>query len=55
MLVEKQSGSALKIVRSDGGGEYTSLEFQKYCDDEGIVRDHCPLYPSIQWDCGKEK
>lgn len=38
VLVEKQSGSSLKIVRSDGGGEYTSLEFQKYCDDEGIVQ-----------------
>ncbi|GAU44417.1 hypothetical protein TSUD_100640 [Trifolium subterraneum] len=38
-LVEKQSGCDLKKLRTDGGGEYTSLEFAKFCEDEGIVHE----------------
>ncbi|KAL2342497.1 hypothetical protein Fmac_003782 [Flemingia macrophylla] len=39
MLVEKQCGNPIKTLRTDGGGEYTSLEFEKFCKDEGIVHD----------------
>ena len=35
-LVEKQSGSSIKCIRSDRGGEHTSKEFEEYCKDEGI-------------------
>ncbi|GAU37126.1 hypothetical protein TSUD_278780 [Trifolium subterraneum] len=38
-LVEKQSGCSLKKLRTDGGGEYTSLEFAKFCEDERIVHE----------------
>ncbi|KAK8936753.1 hypothetical protein KSP39_PZI011993 [Platanthera zijinensis] len=36
--VENQTGKRVKYLRSDNGGEYTSLEFQGYCDQEGITR-----------------
>ncbi|KAK8944625.1 hypothetical protein KSP39_PZI007680 [Platanthera zijinensis] len=36
--MEKQTGKRVKYLRSDNGGEYTSAEFQKYCNQEGITR-----------------
>ncbi|CAH9143716.1 unnamed protein product [Cuscuta epithymum] len=38
-LVENQSGNSIKILRTDGGGEYTSKEFTKFCEDNGIVHE----------------
>lgn len=38
-MVERQRGHKLKILKTDGGGEFTSGEFRSYCDDEGIVRE----------------
>ena len=35
-LVEKSTGHALKCLRTDHGGEYTSLEFKTYLAKEGI-------------------
>src|ERR1043165_5105897 len=37
--VENQSGQKLKILRTDGGGEYNSTEFQKLCGDNGIEHE----------------
>ena len=34
--VEKQSGHYIKTIRSDRGKEYTSNEFNKFCEDEGM-------------------
>ncbi|BBH04495.1 multidrug resistance-associated protein 9 [Prunus dulcis] len=36
--VELQSGYKLKQLRSDRGGEYTSVEFERFCDNAGIER-----------------
>ena len=36
--VEKESGRSIKVLRSDRGKEYTSKEFDKFCEDEGV--DH---------------
>jgi transposase InsO family protein len=36
---EKQSGQKIKILRTDGGGEYNSIEFQKFRDDNGIEHE----------------
>ena len=36
MMVEKSSGHKLKVLRTDNGGEYTSLEFEEYLESEGI-------------------
>ena len=34
----------IKCLRMDNGGEFTSLEFEKYCKDEGIVRQKTNVY-----------
>lgn len=39
LLVEKQCDSTIKLLRIDGGGEYTSREFENFCKDEGIVHE----------------
>ncbi|XP_057996507.1 uncharacterized protein LOC131175847 [Hevea brasiliensis] len=36
-LVEKQSGCKIKTLRSDNGKEYTFVEFEKFCEEAGIV------------------
>ncbi|CAL9020712.1 unnamed protein product, partial [Prunus brigantina] len=43
-LVEKQSGSTIKVMRSDRGGEYTFQEFEDYCKDEGIWKQLTASY-----------
>jgi transposase InsO family protein len=37
-LVEKQIGKPLKIFISNNKGEYLSLEFNKFCKENGIAR-----------------
>ncbi|KAI5319434.1 hypothetical protein L3X38_039142 [Prunus dulcis] len=37
-MVELQSGYQIKKLRSDSGGEYTSLEFSKFCEEMGLER-----------------
>ncbi|KAG7578131.1 Zinc finger CCHC-type [Arabidopsis thaliana x Arabidopsis arenosa] len=37
-LVEQETGNSIKTFRTDRGGEFTSHEFQKFCDDTGIKR-----------------
>ena len=43
---EKQSGQKLKILRTDGGGEYNSAEFQKFCEENGIEHEVTAPYTS---------
>ena len=38
LFVENQSGRTIKVLRSDNGKEYTSNQFTKYCEEEGIGR-----------------
>lgn len=35
-MVEKQCGKKIKILRTNGDGEYNSVEFQEVCDHWGI-------------------
>nr|KYP36117.1 Retrovirus-related Pol polyprotein from transposon TNT 1-94 [Cajanus cajan] len=37
-MVEKETTKFIKAVRSDRGGEFTSVEFNKYCEEHGIKR-----------------
>lgn len=39
IYVEKQSGYFIKVLHTDGGGEYTSNEFKKYCEEHGIQHE----------------
>ncbi|KAJ3501500.1 hypothetical protein NMY22_g18907 [Coprinellus aureogranulatus] len=39
-LAERQLGQKIKSLHDDKGGEYMSDEFNKYCDDSGILRRH---------------
>jgi len=35
-FVERQSGRLIKMVRSDGEGEYKSNEFKRHCEELGL-------------------
>ncbi|MCH79927.1 copia-type polyprotein [Trifolium medium] len=37
--VKNQSGKKIKVLRSDGGGEYTSHEFSAFCEANGIKHE----------------
>ena len=39
VLAERQSDEKLKLLRSDGGGEYTSNEFHEFCQTTGIIHE----------------
>ena len=41
-LVENQTGSQIKVLRSDNGGEYKSTKFAKFCADRGIIHKFTP-------------
>jgi hypothetical protein len=34
--VEKQTGDSVQELITDGGGEYTSRDFSKCCETEGL-------------------
>lgn len=34
----------IKVLKSDGGGEYVSDEFKKFCEMDGIVHEVTPPY-----------
>ncbi|KAM2369740.1 hypothetical protein ACFXTH_047137 [Malus domestica] len=47
-MVELQSGYQIKKLRSDRGGEYTSLEFSRFCEDMGLERQLTVAYSPQQ-------
>ncbi|CAA7062303.1 unnamed protein product [Microthlaspi erraticum] len=47
-MVETQSGSKIKVLRSDGGGEFTSSEFNEFCNQWGIERQITAPYSPQQ-------
>lgn len=38
-FAERQSGNSLRVLRTDDGGEYTSREFEKICEQRGIEHE----------------
>ncbi|KAK9927639.1 hypothetical protein M0R45_024815 [Rubus argutus] len=48
VMVERQSGHQTKVLRSDRGGEYTSSEFHKFCQDIGLERQLTVSYTPQQ-------
>ena len=47
-LVENNLGKKIKRFRSDGGGEYTSYEFDQLLRDSGIIREKTAPYSPEQ-------
>ncbi|PNX76333.1 putative LRR receptor-like protein kinase [Trifolium pratense] len=39
VLIEKECEKSIKILRTDGGGEYTSKDFENFCISQGIVHE----------------
>ena len=44
MRAKAESGKKLCVLRTDRGGEFTSVEFAAYCVDQGVVRDYTAPY-----------
>ncbi|CAL2235091.1 unnamed protein product [Prunus armeniaca] len=47
-IVEFQSGYKIKTLRSDRGGEYTSTEFLRFCEEVGLERQLTVAYSPQQ-------
>jgi transposase InsO family protein len=47
-MVETQSGCKIQFLRSDNGKEYTSTQFNLFCDDAGIVHQLTTPYTPQQ-------
>jgi transposase InsO family protein len=45
---EKHSGKYIKTLRSDGGGEYNSIEFTNFCKSQGIIMQTTTRYTPQQ-------
>ena len=37
---QAESSKKLRVLRTDRGDEFTSVEFAAYCVDQGVVRHH---------------
>lgn len=42
--VEKETSSSIRSLRTDRGGEFTSLEFTEFCNMNGIQRQLTTAY-----------
>ena len=47
-LVENITGRTIKCLRNDNGGEFTSKEFDNYCNEAGIKRHKTIVYTPQQ-------
>ncbi len=54
-MVEKEKGVSIKCLRSDGGGEYFSNEFNEYLKEHGIQRKYSCSYSPQQNRVAKRK
>lgn len=48
IFVEKETGLAIKCLRTDRGGEFTSAEFNNFCRENGIKRQLTTAYTPQQ-------
>jgi transposase InsO family protein len=47
-VAEKECDRKLRVLRTDNGGEFTTVEFTAYCADEGITRHFLAPYTPQQ-------
>lgn len=43
-MVERQSGHKIKTLKTGGGGEYVSRDFDALCEREGTMHEVVPPY-----------
>ena len=48
MQIETQTGSQLKHLHSDGGGEYINDLFRTFCAEKGIIMESTTPYSPAQ-------
>jgi transposase InsO family protein len=48
--VERETDKKLKVLRTDNGGEFTSVEFSEHCAGEGVQRHFSAPYTPQQND-----
>lgn len=48
IMVEREAKTSIKTLRTDRGGEFTSIKFQKFCEALGIQRHLTALYTPQQ-------
>jgi transposase InsO family protein len=46
--VEVETGRRLRVLRTDNGGEFSSVEFEMYCTEHGIERQYTAPYTPQQ-------
>jgi len=46
--VERKTGKKLKVLHTDNGGEFASVQFDEYCVGEGVQRHHSAPYAPQQ-------
>ena len=54
-LVEKESGNVICCLRTDRGREFTSLEFNQYCNSNGIAKQLTTSYTPQQNGVAEQK
>jgi len=54
-MEEKQSGMTVKVLQTNGGGEYTSNEFMDFCEEEDLVHEVNPPYTPKHNGCAERK
>jgi len=47
-IVKNQKNSKIKILRGDRGGEYFSSEFNKFCEENGLIHQTSAPYTPHQ-------
>jgi transposase InsO family protein len=50
VAAEAEYGRKLRVLRTDNGGEFTTVEFTSYCADEGVQRHYSASYNPHQND-----
>ena len=48
VMVENLTGLTIKVIRTDNGGEYTSIEFEGYLRNHGIIHEKTAPYTPEQ-------
>lgn len=43
-MIEKKTRKTTKCLRTNSGGDFTCLEFEKYCKEVGIMRHKTTVY-----------